>query len=100
MKKQAGEVLKDARLAAMTTTRAVYTVDTLWDGGQGKFDLVVFDESSQVGLAHALALTPLGSKCLFAGDPQQLAPIVRSKNNLAVKWLGSSIFSLQDKIGK
>ena len=54
---------------------------------------MVFDEASQVGLAHALALMPLGRSHLFAGDPQQLSPVVRSPATLVQRWLGSSPFS-------
>ncbi|MFD1893350.1 hypothetical protein ACFSCU_09050 [Ottowia beijingensis] len=54
---------------------------------------MVFDEASQVGLAHALALMPLGRSYLFAGDPQQLSPVVRSSATLVQRWLGSSPFS-------
>ncbi len=91
------EVLRKCRLATMTTTRAVFTLKTLRDlgheGSEPPFDLVVFDEASQVSLAHTLALMPLGRKRLFAGDPQQLSPVVRSADPLARKWVGRSAFS-------
>jgi superfamily I DNA and/or RNA helicase len=79
-----------ARLAAMTTTRAVFSYDEL--EALAPYDLVVFDEASQVGLAHALALVPLGNAAIFAGDPRQLAPIVISKGADAHEWLGRSVF--------
>ena len=50
MKRQAVDALSKSRLAAMTTTRAVFTYDEI--AALGPFDLVVFDEASQVGLAH------------------------------------------------
>ncbi len=71
------QALAHCRLATMTTTRAVFTLKTLRElaaGDEPPFDLVVFDEASQVSLAHALALMPLGRARLFAGDPQQLSP--------------------------
>jgi DNA replication ATP-dependent helicase Dna2 len=81
---------KVPKLAAMTTTRAVFTYDEL--ASFGPYDLVVFDEASQVGLAHALALVPMGKAAIFAGDPRQLAPIVKSNSADAREWLGRSVF--------
>ncbi len=92
IRKQSSDVLLQSRLVAMTTTRAVFTFEELQK--LTKFDLIVFDESSQVGLAHALTLAPLGKHCLFAGDPEQLAPIAISSQRVAQRWLGQSIFSL------
>jgi hypothetical protein len=57
-------VLQNARLAALTTTRAVFTFADLQ--ARSPYDLVVFDEASQVGLAHALMLAHLGKRTLFA----------------------------------
>lgn len=97
------QVLRRCRLAAMTTTRAAFTLKTLRamapDDGMPPFDLVVFDEASQVGLAHALALMPLGRQWLFAGDPQQLAPVQRSPDRLARAWLGRSPFAAMPRGG-
>lgn len=96
MRQQALDALATARLAAMTTTRAVFTYDEL--ASLGPYDLVVFDEASQVGLAHALALVPLGNAAIFAGDPRQLAPIVKSSSADAREWLGRSVFySMRDE---
>ncbi len=79
----------------MTTTRAAFTLGDL--RCVPRFDLVVFDEASQVGLAHALALMPLGRTRLFAGDPKQLAPVVRSSARFAKQWLARSPFSEMPK---
>lgn len=88
---QAIEILREARLVSMTTTRAAFTLNDL--RLLPVFDLVVFDEASQVGLAHALALMPLGRTRLFAGDPQQLSPVVRSSAKEAQRWLARSPFA-------
>jgi DNA replication ATP-dependent helicase Dna2 len=96
------KVLQRCRLAAMTTTRAVFTLKSLRElapDGEPPFDLVVFDEASQVGLAHALALMPLGRARLFAGDPQQLSPVLRSEDRLARRWLGRSAFAEMPRAG-
>lgn len=90
------QVLRRCRLASMTTTRAAFTLKTLRElspDGEPPFDLLVFDEASQVSLAHALVLMPLGRARLFAGDPQQLSPVQRSEDRLARRWLGRSAFA-------
>lgn len=91
LRRKALDVLRDARLAAMTTTRAAFTLKDLRE--LPRFDLVVFDEASQVGLAHALLFMPLGKARFFAGDPQQLSPVVRSPARNAQRWLARSAFS-------
>lgn len=87
---QAKEFLENVRVAAMTTTRAIFTRELLRE--LGSYDLIVFDEASQVGQAHAMALMPLGQRIIFAGDPKQLAPIVISGSPEAQRWLGESMF--------
>lgn len=96
------KVLQRCRLAAMTTTRAAFTLKTLRElstDGEPPFDLLVFDEASQVSLAHALVLMPLGRARLFAGDPQQLSPVLRSDDRLARRWLGRSAFAEMPRAG-
>jgi hypothetical protein len=91
IRQQALGVVQQARLAAMTTTRAAFTLADL--KAFAPYSLIVFDEASQVSLAHAAALAPLGERTLFAGDPKQLAPIVQAETDAAKRWLGESIFS-------
>lgn len=93
MREDAAKALNQSRLVAMTTTRAVFSFDDLRELYPA--DLIVFDESSQVGLAHALALAPLGRRVLFTGDPHQLAPIARATVDDAREWLAQSMFSRQ-----
>lgn len=96
------QVLRRCRLASMTTTRAAFTLKTLRElasDGEPPFDLVVFDEASQVSLAHALVLMPLGQSRLFAGDPQQLSPVLRSTEPVARRWLGRSAFAEMPRRG-
>jgi len=96
------KVLQRCRLASMTTTRAAFTLKTLRElqpDGEPPFDLLVFDEASQVSLAHALVLMPLGRARLFAGDPQQLSPVLRSDDRLARRWLGRSAFAEMPRAG-
>ena len=88
------EILLNSRLTAMTTTRAAFDFGQL--RGIPRPDLVVLDEASQVSLAHAAALAPLGRQSLFAGDPEQLAPVVQSAHVDAIRWLGRSAFELRE----
>jgi DNA replication ATP-dependent helicase Dna2 len=90
LRAQIPKPIDQAQLAAMTTTGAAFSFEALYV--RRPFDLVVFDEASQVGIAHALALAPLGKRVVFAGDDRQLAPVVRSEHSLAKKWLGKSMF--------
>jgi len=96
------QVLRRCRFASMTTTRAAFTLKMLKElapDGDAPFDLVVFDEASQVSLAHALVLMPLGRARLFAGDPQQLSPVLRSTEPAARRWLGRSAFAEMPRRG-
>lgn len=56
------------------------------------FDLVVFDEASQLGRAIGLMLAPLARQVLIAGDPRQLAPIVTSNHPFVRRWFGRTLF--------
>ena len=94
IKSRTAIVLKDAKVAAMTTTFAVFQYNLL---EHFSYDLVVFDEVSQVGLAHSLPLAFLGRKKIYTGDFMQLSPIVKSSLKISQKWLGKSVF---DKIKK
>jgi hypothetical protein len=91
------EYLDSASVSAMTATYAVFQYDALQLAGP--YDLVVFDEASQVGLAHAMVIAPLASRILFAGDPQQLSPIVQAEDPNAQRWLGRSAFAWLERSG-
>ena len=82
--------LAGANLVALTASRAAYSFEALRE--RAPFDLIVFDEASQISIPVALALAPLAKSALFAGDPQQLAPVVRSKSKEAREWIGRSMF--------
>lgn len=90
MQVQLKEILASSRLVALTCTRAMFSYAQLEE--EKIFDLVVFDEASQVGLAHAAPFLPLGKRILFAGDPMQLAPIVVSDEREVREWIGRSPF--------
>ncbi len=91
VRRESTKVLDECQLAAMTATRAAYTHDEL--RSRGPFDLVVFDEASQVPIPYALVLASLGRKTIFAGDHKQLAPVVQSNTPNTVSWMGGSMFN-------
>jgi DNA replication ATP-dependent helicase Dna2 len=95
IREQNREFLRNARLAAMTATYATFQYDELV--ALGRYDLVVFDEASQVGKAHAMTLAALGKRVLFAGDPKQLSPIVQANSEDVWKWLGQSAFEWESR---
>ena len=81
------DFLSRARLVAMTATLAAHDFLSV-----GSFDLVVFDEASQIGKAQAMTFAHLGSRVLFAGDPRQLAPIAQASTPEVTNWLAASPF--------
>jgi hypothetical protein len=95
MKAQVIQLVAKSSLVAMTTTRAAFGLKDLRECPQ--FDYLVFDESSQVGLAHALLLAPLGRRALFAGDPQQLRPVAQSEDDEVDLLFAHSMFDLLDR---
>ncbi len=90
MRVDAKAVFLSSRLAALTCTRGVFSYSDLED--VGPFDLVVFDEASQVGISHAVPFISLAKRMLFAGDPRQIKPIAMADNAGVTKWLGRSPF--------
>ncbi|MDZ4799233.1 MAG: DEAD/DEAH box helicase [Bryobacteraceae bacterium] len=90
----ARDVFSQSRLVAMTCARGEFSFTDLED--IGPFDLVVFDEASQVGLAHILPFLTVAEQALFAGDPRQLAPIVRAEDREVRRWLGRTAFDFMD----
>jgi hypothetical protein len=91
IRRQSMDALDSASLAAMTTTRAAFGFNELLE--KGRFDVLVMDEASQVSTVHAVTLARLAECTIFAGDPKQLAPIVQSKQDNTLRWLGHSMFN-------
>ena len=93
LKARMSAVLRKSRVAALTSTAAVFYMDDIRQ--TGPWSLVVFDEASQVSIAHGLAIAPLADRALFAGDSKQLAPIAQSGHPNAKDWLARSMFYYQ-----
>ncbi len=92
-----GDPVGTVRLYAMTITSSIARNPSLRELGQ--FDLIIFDEASQISLAQVLIVMPLGKACLFAGDPEQLAPIATSSTPSAQRWLTRSAFAFMPATG-
>ena len=92
-----GDAGENVRLYARTITSCVAGLSSL--RALNEFDLVVFDEASQISLAHTLLVMPLGKARLFAGDPEQLAPIAKCNIQSVQLWLARSAFALMPTAG-
>lgn len=90
LRSQVRTVLKEKRVVAMTATLATMHYNLLREGQI--YDLIVFDEASQLGRAVSLMLAPLASRALIAGDPNQLPPILKSDHPYVRKWFGDTLF--------
>lgn len=90
IRSQMSTLFRQKSIVAMTAARAAFGLDDLIV--TGKFDALVVDEASQLGLANVLCLLPLAPRYLFAGDDRQLSPIVTSKHPKAIAALGKSAF--------
>lgn len=97
MKTNIEEIVNKKALIALTTTRALFEFESL---NNRKFDLVVFDEASQINLPQAMMLSQLGKQVIYAGDQQQLNPICISKNLNTKKFMGISIFEHTNSLFK
>lgn len=91
------DISGEVRLTAITVARAINTLTTLRE--QVAFDLLVVDEASMVSMAQVLALMPLAKNRLFAGDPMQLNPVVKSTSASAQRWLVQSAFAYKPPEG-
>jgi DNA replication ATP-dependent helicase Dna2 len=87
---QVQTVLQEKKVVAMTAILGTMHYRLLKE--RPPFDLIVFDEASQIGRAVCFILAPLGRRALIAGDPKQLPPIFTSTHPLVRKWFGRTLF--------
>ena len=88
-------IVRNARLVALTTATAARYYDQL---SEPKWDFIIADEASQILLPAALSVSALGRNVLFAGDPMQLAPIVKSHDPSVQKLLSQTAFDRLSKV--
>lgn len=84
------EAASSARILATTVASAVQWYDLLKTSG--RWDFVIADEASQITLPAALMLGALGVRTVYAGDPNQLAPVVQSPSRTAQAMLTKTAF--------
>ena len=86
---ESSKLLAEVRVTGCTLARMV-----LDKGFRTKrFDVVVLDESSMASLLYAFAAALLAdSHLVYAGDPEQLPPIVQAESLEARRWLGRNIY--------
>ncbi len=81
---------QDTRVLALTTTSAFLHFDALQ--AAKAWHVVVCDEASQVTMPAALMVGTLAAQAVFAGDPNQLAPVVQCK--AAIPILSQTAFDV------
>jgi hypothetical protein len=87
--KESPRLLSEVRVTGCTLARMV--IDKAFR--DRRFDVVVVDEASMASLLYALAASMLaGSHLVYAGDPQQLPPIVQAETLEARRWFGRNVY--------
>ncbi|AWM39810.1 DNA topoisomerase 1 [Gemmata obscuriglobus] len=87
---EAGPALADSVLVTGCTLAKMVLDKTL---RAQTFDVVVVDEASMVSLLYAVAASMLaGAHLVYAGDPQQLPPIVQADGRNAARWFGQNVY--------
>lgn len=78
-----------SRVVGLTTASAVQWYPIL---RAQQWHFLVCDEASQIPLPTALAMATLSGRGYFAGDPNQLAPVVQSREPSVQQALSRTIF--------
>jgi hypothetical protein len=88
-------IISEARLIATTITRACLC-DTIQSR---RFDTVILNEASMVPIPALWVTASLADRNVIAvGDFKDLPPIVQSKHEVALKWLGQDVFDIAGMI--
>lgn len=85
-------VSQTARVVGLTVSSAFRWRHALKKAGPWPF--VICDEASQVIKPAAMMITALGQQTIFAGDPQQLSPIIQDRQESVGKMLGETAFDV------
>jgi hypothetical protein len=84
-------IISEARVIATTLTSA-YLRDTIQSR---RFDTVILDKASMAPIPALWVVASLADRNVIAvGDFKQLPPIVQSKHEVALKWLGQDVFDI------
>lgn len=85
------ETATSAKVVAATVSTAI---KWHWALGAAPFPFIICDEASQIIGPAAMMITTLGEHTFFAGDPQQLSPIVRTREHHVRKPLELNAFDV------
>ncbi len=85
-------IASSARLVAVTAASAFRWFAEL--RATGRWHFAICDEASQIMAPAALMIGSLTRQAVFAGDPQQLAPIVQSPEKEVQAVLGRTAFEV------
>jgi hypothetical protein len=85
------EIFDQNMCVGMTATSAFFWFEAL---REAELDLVVVDEASQLGGPAARMIAVAANRILFAGDPNQLSTIVRTRKAGSRKILGATAFDI------
>jgi len=85
------ETASGARIVGVTVATAVRWHRELTSTS---FPFVICDESSQITGPAVMMVAALGGQTIFAGDPQQLSPIVRSDDKIGAPMLRQTAFDI------
>ncbi|SHF44741.1 AAA domain-containing protein [Ruegeria intermedia] len=94
LKTDVAHISATSRVVAITTNSLFLHFESVANPGGGSWHFAIADEASQIMLPAALMVASLAKCCTFAGDPQQLAPIVQSADPLAQAVLGKTAFDV------
>nr|WP_283937965.1 ATP-binding protein [Sphingomonas caseinilyticus] len=86
-----GTTSSSARVVGVTVSTALRWHEALTEK---PFPFVICDEASQIIGPAAMMIAALGQQTVFAGDPQQLAPIVRTDDKAGTPVLKRNAFDI------
>ena len=94
LKTNVGHIAASSRVVAITTNSLFRHFDSIAKPGGGVWHFTIADEASQIMLPAALMIASIAQCATFAGDPQQLAPIVQSDDPSTQSVLGRTAFDV------
>lgn len=94
LKTDVGHIAASSRVVAITTNSLFRHFDSIAKPGGGVWHFAIADEASQIMLPAALMIASIAQCATFAGDPQQLAPIVQSDDPSTQSVLSRTAFDV------
>lgn len=83
-----------SRVVAITTNSLFRHFESVAGSDEKSWHFVITDEASQIMLPAALMVASIAKCSTFAGDPQQLAPIVQDRERTTQSILGKTAFDV------